>query len=168
MLDRQQLSTGTHFIGNQTSYCNRSVWFAVTDADQLLLQTIDHLLEAGDYSSFSELCKQALRAWLLPDDPQADSTLIVLQQQIVALQLQVNQLSQQLSQAPAPAPAEPIVVLEAQVTALMERVAHLEQCAAEGDPLELPQDCTKIAVPGMPVREADPLLNRLVALLEDF
>jgi|GEM_PF-2193356 Arc/MetJ-type ribon-helix-helix transcriptional regulator len=166
--DRQPLLTGAHPLGNQASYCNRSVWFSASDADQLLLQTIDHLLEAGDYSSFSELCKQSLRAWLLPDEPQSDSTLVLLQQQMVALQLQVNQLTQQLALSPAPVSPEPIAALEAQVIALMERVADLEQCAAQANFSERSQEPAQTLTPVMPVREADPLLDRLVTLLEDF
>ncbi|WP_088890110.1 ribbon-helix-helix domain-containing protein [Leptolyngbya ohadii] len=175
-------------IEHRASYCNRSVWFTATDADQLLLQTIDDLLEAGDYSSFSDLCKQALRAWLLPDEPQTDPSLMMLQQQMMALQLQVNQLSQQLAQTAQTAPSVPsgsaelrpalITTLEAQVSALLERVAHLEARTVQ---TESPKSAQEFVLPNRAIpplsvdsisvtsiREADPLLDRLVALVEDF
>lgn len=169
-----------------SSYASRSVWFAATDADQLLLQTIDHLLDAGDYSSFSDLCKQALRSWLLPEEPQPDPTLALLQQQVVALQLQVNQLSQELSQ---PASTAPTIALEQQMAALITRVARLEQ-----DRMQEPESSQSVNQSVNPLTgqltgqsaesrsvaerlssplsatppESDPLLDRLVALLEDF
>lgn len=183
MFDAQPLPIGRNH-SRPSAYASRSVWFAATDADQLLLQTIDHLLEAGDYSSFSDLCKQALRSWLLPDEPQPDPTLALLQQQVVALQLQVSQLSQQLAQAPPnPPPTNPPIALEEQIAALIERVTRLEQdrvfaagaIQAAAQPISegrsarlISENLSSPSSSAMPPQESDPLLDRLVALLEDF
>lgn len=139
---------------------NRTVKFASTEADQVLLAAIEAALSSQTYASFSELCKQALRQLLL--DPPATDALSSLQQQLLAVQLQVAKLEgfAEVWQAC------PIGRIEQQLGQLSDRLAQLESQKEDSAPehLDSPEDLDLPA----PIAEPDPLLSRLAPLLEDF
>ncbi|MFM7529560.1 MAG: hypothetical protein ACKO63_13925 [Nodosilinea sp.] len=128
-----------------------SVKFAATPADQALLQSVQQAMTERSLP-FDELCKLALKQ-LLASDPATLPLLALLEQQIMALQLQVMQLEQRSTESAA----ADVAGLRRQIQDLSERVAQLEQQAVSktlGSEAEAP--------------EVDPLLSRLAPLLEDF
>ena len=135
---------------------SRMVRFTSTDADQRLLSAIDRALETQVNGTFSDLCKQALQHYLfsieppVSIEPPANPGWILLQQQMIALQLQLTALTQQRSTP------EPTAAIEKQIQILNDRLAQVEQ------QLENPLSTNATRV------EADPLLSRLAPLLEDF
>jgi TolA-binding protein len=135
---------------------SRTVKFAQTEADQVLLEAIEKALQSQSYSSFSDLCKQALRQLLLPAESAPGAAVMNLQQQLNALQIQVAKLegAAHLWQSC------PIGRLEQHLTEVTHRVEQLEAGAvssssAQPDPVAAPE-------------AIDPLLSRLAPLLEDF
>jgi hypothetical protein len=131
------------------------VKFAQTEADQDLLQAVEHTLEGQTYKSFSDLCKQALRLMVLPTEPAIPlSMLAVLEQQVMTLQLQVMQLEQRSADAQNQNYGE----LQQQLQQLTERVSLLEQKRETS--VEESEASSEL--------DADPLLSRLAPLLEDF
>lgn len=70
-----------------TKKTSRSISFTPAEADQALLEAIDHELAEQRYSSFSELCKEALRQLLLASQSeQPPLQLAELQQQLTRLE----------------------------------------------------------------------------------
>lgn len=130
---------------------NRMVRFTATDNDQRLLSAIDRALESQVNSTFSDLCKQALQHYLFPSEPQTNPGWILLQQQMIALQLQLTALTQQQRSIP-----EPTTALEQQIQALNDRLAQIEH------------QLENSASTSTARTNADPLLSRLAPLLEDF
>ncbi|MEM8602718.1 MAG: hypothetical protein AAGF24_02635 [Cyanobacteria bacterium P01_H01_bin.121] len=135
---------------------NRTVTF--TQTDQALVTAIDELLaaEAPRYSSFSELAKQALRQFLLTSEPQQALTLFVqLQKQVVALELKLASLeTEQLN-----AVQQRLTGLEGNLQDVQEQLLNLPATTAETNHNHTEPEATP---------PADPLLNRLSNLLEDF
>jgi CII-binding regulator of phage lambda lysogenization HflD len=127
---------------------NYSVKFAATEADQSLLQSVQQALEDRALD-FSDLCKQALKLMLGTEIPVSTtiSTLAILEQQIMTLQLQIMRLEER-SNSSQDIPED----LKQQLQAITERLTWLEQQAVSGG--EVP--------------EVDPVLSRLAPLLEDF
>ncbi|NJO41408.1 MAG: hypothetical protein HC769_13665 [Cyanobacteria bacterium CRU_2_1] len=149
----------------------RSSWvvrFAPTEADQILRQAIDKALQDKSYESFSDLCKQALRQLFFPSEaPQLNvefasalhhAELTALQQQIVALQIQIAKLegSAGVQQACY------VGRLEQRIGDLGDRLDRLESKLDSHPPTALPEPAPP------PVEAIDPLLSRLAPLLEDF
>lgn len=134
---------------------SRVVRFAQTEADLELLRAIDSALESQSYSSFSDLCKQALHDFLLSPKPTSDAG-ATLHQQLIALQLQVARLEG----AAQAWQSCPIGRLEQQLTQLGDRLEQLE--------LKAESQTVSASEPESPATEPDPLLMRLGPLLEDF
>lgn len=124
------------------------VKFAATAADQSLLQSVQQALEDRALD-FSDLCKQALKLMLGTEVPV--STLAILEQQIMTLQLQIMQLEERSKSMQTNASGVP-EDLKQQLQDITERLTRLEQQAVSGG--EAP--------------EVDPVLSRLAPLLEDF
>lgn len=112
--------------------------FAQTEADQLLLQAIEEALENQFYGNFSDLCKQAIRHFLLPDRTDLVISPLVMQEQIIELQQRVATLER-----------------------MGDRLTSLEDNSA------LSTDLSSTEIPESSL-EVDPLLSRLAELLEDF
>lgn len=123
-----------------------SVNFAATSADQSLLAAVEQALAERDLS-FSDLCKLALQQLLTPEP--TVPMLALLEQQIMALQLQMMQLEQRS----AASSMETAESLRQQLQDLTERVAQLER---QAEPAAAPEP------------EIDPLLARMAPLLEEF
>jgi metal-responsive CopG/Arc/MetJ family transcriptional regulator len=147
------------------------VRFTASEADQTLLQAVEQAMKGGEYESFSSLCKQALRKFLLErqdvspptPDPELRSQMATLQRQIARLEgaigmqrtMSLRALEQQVSQI-----EQQVVQQMAQV---VDRLDTLES-RINLQPVEL---ASPDASPPPPP-EPDPLLDRLAPLLEDF
>lgn len=163
---------------------SRVVRFAQAEADQTLWQTIEKELNEQSQSSFSDLCKQALHQYLAdppaaaPTAPSAEiSTLqrqvIALQKQIKALQLQVSKLEGAIGMQQTLA----LGTLEQQIMQLEQRITQqshqftdrLSQIESQTISQTASQTDGTSSAAAEPVEiEMDPLLTRLVPLLEDF
>lgn len=126
----------------------KSVSFDDSDGDRALLDAIAQALTgqlATQQQSFSDLCKQALRQYLLSREPTQSVVLFMeLQQQIAQLQVRVATLEEASSAftSPEPAPSVP---------------------EAHGLSEPMPPPATdETETPN------DPMLNRLGPLLDDF
>ncbi len=144
--DSNQLTSGKPTGKAKSAPANsHSVKFVTTPEDQSLLQAVQQAMTDRSLS-FSDLCKLALQQ-MLTANPAHLPLLALLEQQIMALQLQVMQLEQRPTHGLADAE------LRQQLQDLSQRVAQLEQqtgAAAEPQP------------------EVDPLLARMAPLLEEF
>ncbi|MBE9070189.1 hypothetical protein IQ260_26460 [Leptolyngbya cf. ectocarpi LEGE 11479] len=126
----------------------KSVSFDDSDGDRALLDAIAQALtsqSATELQSFSDLCKQALRQYLLSREPTPSVMLFMeLQQQIAQLQVRVATL-EEASAALNPSQTSPSVP---QTHGRSEQI--LPQAADETE------------------ESNDPVLNRLGPLLDDF
>lgn len=74
---------------------NKTVTFTAKIEEQNLLETVELELSKGKYDSFSVLCKQALKAFLLtPESPTTANR--QLEQQLTQLQSQLTEIKQAL------------------------------------------------------------------------
>ncbi|WP_416666623.1 hypothetical protein [Egbenema bharatensis] len=144
--------------------------FTASEADQMLLKAVEQAMKGGEYESFSALCKQALRKFLLdqdasppPSDPELQNQMATLQRQMArlegAIEMQRSMSLRQLEQK--------MVQLEQQV------VQQVAQVADRLDNLESrinlqPVELSSAEASPPPTPEPDPLLDRLAPLLEDF
>lgn len=157
------------------------VRFTHSEADQVLLQAVSTALKDGTYDSFSALCKQALRSFLLPEhssssaltvasaSPQFASaeSLTALKQQMTTLQLQMARLEGAIAMQKSMS----LKALEQQMLQMEQQV--VQQVAQLADRLDQLESQTSADSPDLldPEPEpppVDPLLDRLVPLLEDF
>ena len=176
-------------VSDRKDKANRTVKFAPTEADQLLLEAIDQKLIEQSIG-FSDLCKQALQQFLQSSDPEAPSS--GLQQQILDLQLQVariegkeearqryalRRLEQQVRELnDRLASLERKEYLEQQVRHLTDRLMRLEtpengtENRAETGAIAASSPDSEAADDEAfePEAAIDPLLDRLAPLLEDF
>lgn len=167
---------------------SRVVRFAQAEADQALWQAIEKTLSEHPQSNFSELCKQALSQYLVsqsaasaaPIAPVADTAalqrqVVTLQKQIRSLQLQVAKLEGAIGMQQTLALSnleQQLLQLEQRMTQqtnqFIDRFSQLEtQLESTHTPGSLEDNSSSPAVTAAPV-ELDPLLSRLVPLLEDF
>lgn len=137
---------------------SRVVRFSPEEADQVLLASIAKALEKQPHRSFSDLCKQALRQFLLPTEETPTASLMAMQQQILELQLQLARLQGEAT-------------VKQQLGQLCDRLDSLEgKLRLEESPLteSLSINQAEIAPSAAIEAELDPILRRLVPLLEDF
>ncbi|HEY9658231.1 MAG TPA: hypothetical protein V6C65_07250 [Allocoleopsis sp.] len=177
---------------------HHAVEFTQTQADRMLLEAIETALTSGTYGSFSELCKQALQQLLLSTqgsvaEGQSSLQVIALQQQVMDLQRQVGKLEGVMSMQRLMSLQQLEQKLEQQMMQLDQRIAHhttdlnqrIDRLESIGDTTRmtggmatLPQSYTDLSsnlsadlsseLPFPEPDPIDPLLNRLVPLLEDF
>lgn len=156
---------------------SRLVKFAQTEADQVLLEAVEAALAERQYGSFSDLCRQALRQFLLsqpqrviPEATELQQT--DLQQQVLTLQQQVAHLEKSLAGVQQVLAfhrlEQQISQLNQQMTQQMDqlrdRLVNLEfKVKEQSAEVELP-----LQVEPIEPLPPDPLLSRLVPLLEDF
>jgi Arc/MetJ-type ribon-helix-helix transcriptional regulator len=138
-----------------------------TGNDQALLGTIEELLETDQYSSFSDLCKQALRSFLLEAEPsQALLLFVQLQRQVTALELRLSTLEHQALEQQDHPPWEnrlqQLDTLDAAVQSLNQRVDSLSDNGENGSIPQIPEPEPE------PEPEVDPLISHLSGLLEEF
>ncbi|MEM7065608.1 MAG: hypothetical protein AAF572_20885 [Cyanobacteria bacterium P01_B01_bin.77] len=127
----------------------KSVSFDDSDGDRALLDAIAQALTdqvATQQQSFSDLCKQALRQYLLSQEPTPSVMLFMeLQQQIAQLQVRVATLE------------EASIVLAPPASSPSVSQTH------DGPSAQMPLQMTdEVEEPN------DPVLNRLGPLLDDF
>jgi Arc/MetJ-type ribon-helix-helix transcriptional regulator len=150
------------------------VKFAPTDSDQALKQAIERAIDAGEYSNFSELCKRALRQLLSTQAAPTPADVTLLQNQVSTLQKQLRSMQIQLAHLEGALGMQQrlsLGTLEQQFTQLEERLT--QQTAQLSDRLyqietHLPSRTAPTEPEEAPAHEFDPLLTRLVPLLEDF
>lgn len=136
--------TDTYAASGREKRVTKSITFSASPADQRFLAALETLVATGCYESFSDLCKQALRAMLfLVEGKGAAVATASLEQEVRDLQLKVAALEGQLFSLQAGAAGQRAIALE----------------PANG--LSAPQ-------PASARSPADPLLQRLGPLLEDF
>jgi len=105
----------------------KPVTFIYSPEEQVLLKAIDNELKSKKFSTFSELCKHALRQLLLP------ATHDQIEQRITGLETQLTELTERL------------VLIEAKLNDDSEESTEIKEEIV-----------------------ADPVLDRLRPLLEDF
>ena len=167
-----------------------TVEFVQDDADQTLLAAIETELATGEYSNFSDLCKDALQQFLLEPEfdevseadagAEIDPALLQFHQQLADIATTVNQslaeMRQQLNQV-----EQTLVTRETtQVDQFSEQLVRLEQQIERLTPTmamsnaSLAEELALITEDSASAAEADrssiadPLLLRLRALLEEF
>ncbi len=74
---------------------NKTVTFSAKLEEQNLLETVEQELSKGKYDSFSILCKQALKAFLLNSESPTNNN-FQLEQQLTQLQSQLTEIKQAL------------------------------------------------------------------------
>lgn len=153
---------------------SRVVRFTQTETDQVLGQAIEQALDAGNYANFSELCKQALQQLLLApaSPPVALSDLTKLQKQVTALQQRMRSLQVQLARLEGAMGMQQTLslgTLEQRFAQLEERLMQkTAQLSDRVSQMELHGVASPASEPDLPPADLDPLLSRLVPLLEDF
>jgi hypothetical protein len=147
------------------------VTFKRTKGDRALLTAVEQLLVDRPDLTFSDLCKQALQRWLVATETSAAVLMLTeLQQQVTVLNEQLTTIEQQVLQDETGA----IARLDAQVAALTERLAQLEEA-----PPAIVHEAVTVTTDQSPDQSSnesdesepkpdDPLLNRLGGLLEEF
>lgn len=157
---------------------SRVVKFAQAEADQSLWQAVEQTLSEQSQGSFSELCKQALQQYLAAQSvssaaPAAEIS--ALQRQVVALQKQIRALQLQIAKLEGAIGMQQTLslgALEQQLLQLEQRIAQqTHQFTDRLSQLESQMDgVSPTPVTSEPIErvEMDPLLSRLVPLLEDF
>jgi hypothetical protein len=139
------------------SELNSTVAFSRSKADIALLKAVKKQLSENPEQSFSDLCKDALRYFLVATENPATLTLILdLQQQITELQVHLE------------------AVQETVADHREQLLQHQDQGIADlGDRLErverhlFPEQFERPESPP-PAREPDPLIERMTKLIEDF
>ncbi len=160
----------------------QSVVFTKTKSDQELLEAIEQELEAAAFSSFDELCKEALYQFLWEEESQSiQPQLDQLEESIAAknaaafkqLGQQIRQIIPTIEEVTHPL-SEQIEQLQAQVEALQQQLACEPEDFTIVPPVERPEESTiesiEIVQPVVKTIELehDPFFDRLSALLEDF
>jgi hypothetical protein len=144
-------------MSTANSDLSHTVAFGRSKADLALLKAIKkHLGEHSD-STFNELCKEALRHFLMATEPPAALTLLLdLQQQLTELRLQMEAVEETVAN-------HQVQMRQQQDQSVADLAARLEQVERHLYPerfIEIQET--------PPVREPDPLLKRMAELLEDF
>ncbi|NET33801.1 MAG: hypothetical protein F6K19_17560 [Cyanothece sp. SIO1E1] len=141
---------------------NKAVTFTAELSDQTLLKAVAAELDKGHYSSFSELCKHALRQLLLTREPTQSLMLFMeLERQVMELKVKLSHLER----AAAWGQSAQVDHINGQMLELTRRLEYLENQAASGSQAAPEAALPVVETPSHPV---DPLLNRLGPLLEDF
>jgi nucleotidyltransferase/DNA polymerase involved in DNA repair len=164
----------------------QSVTFSEDAADITLLEAIEKELSVARYQTFSNLCKQALWQFLsvtesAPTAPTANlsPTSNSLQQQLAQLQTQLEELENKILTEEQ----NQFTRVEARLNRLAQQIAQIQanldlQALQAEASFPLPETL-KLKPPQQPIQpiqpqeksteeSADPLLNRLSSLLDDF
>ena len=137
----------------------KTVTFTQSAADRGLLKAVELLLAGGEYASFGELCKQALREFVsTPESNESAPDLLQFAQQLMELQRQFFDFKETVAEREVRSAEQ----VGSQIADLRDQLQQLESKLNQSP---IPESEKTIAVP---VAEADPLLDRLGALLEDF
>lgn len=136
---------------------SQTVTFSKSKPDLALLKAIQQRLADGSESTFSDLCKEALRHFLLATETSASVIMLMdLQQQVTELQVKLDHAEQALTTNQANGQRQ----IDDRFVALTKRLEQLEQ--------EVNPDRISEAPPAKVELKPDPLLSRLGPLLEEF
>lgn len=142
---------------------HRTVTF--TAAEQTLLAAVDALIQEQHYSSFSDLCKQALQQFVAQAEPnQAVILFVQLQRQITQLELRLATLEQDQPKAFE----KRLIQFDADLQTLNDRVDTWQTTLKSPDTLDSMTEHTDAIIEAEPEPEPDPLLSHLSGLLDDF
>jgi len=137
----------------------KTVTFTQSAADRGLLKAVEIFLAEGEYASFGELCKHALREFVsAPESNESAPDLLQFAQQLMELQRQFFDFKETITEREV----RRFEQVESQITDLRDQLQQLETKLNQSTISESEETIT------VPVAEADPLLDRLGALLEDF
>ena len=144
----------------------KTVTFTQSDADQVLLKAVEVALAQEQYGSFGELCKQALKQFLGARKSKASApNLLKFAQQLIELQRQFFDFKE----ASSVQAAKRFEGLELQIADLQLQLQQLEAKLEQMPTCSEPEpDCSTTVPIAESTAQADPLLNRLGSLLEDF
>jgi hypothetical protein len=142
------------------------VTFTESSSDQALLGAIERSLANQSYGSFSDLCKQALRQFLLSVEVSPTLSLFLeLQRQMVDLRVSVATLEHRVTKQrlgdDRPYENRRMEDLANQIGQLTRQLQEMEQSPGFDAP-DLEPD------PVAPQPALDPLLSRLAPILDDF
>ena len=105
--------TDTYAASGREKRVTKSITFSASPADQRFLAALETLVATGCYESFSDLCKQALRAMLLLVEGKGAAVATAsLEQEVRDLQLKVAALEGQLFSLQAGAADQRAIALE--------------------------------------------------------
>lgn len=103
----------------------KPVIFTISSEEQALLKAIDHALKSKQFSTFSELCKHALRQLLLS----APASPLSVEQRMTQLETQLTELTARLAVVEAkfdePSVQEEIIVEEVPPDPVLDRLRPL-------------------------------------------
>lgn len=149
----------------------KTVTFDSSAHDLALLDAIDCELVGKQYRSFGDLCKAALHQFLLSREPTQSVILFMeLERKIASLQSRSDRMEEMV----ASSMMARLEALEAQMDSVNQLVdqpvnqpvdQHITQLTAEGVTLVSDEQSLD---PTLKSPAADPLLERLAPLLEDF
>jgi hypothetical protein len=180
--------TGKENSKESSKYKSRVVKFAQTEADQTLWQALELALSQQPQSSFSDLCKRALHQYLVVQsqetgsDPSASipsvsgTEVSALQRQVLTLQKQIRALQLQITKLEGAIGMQrslSLSSLEQQLVQLEQQMMHqTHQMSDRIRQLESQNHSQQNGESSAPEPEEpialDPVLTRLVPLLEDF
>lgn len=143
-------------MSSTTSELSHTVAFGRSKADLALLKAIKKHLSDHPDSSFNELCKDALRHFLMATEQPAALTLLLdLQQQLTELQIQIEAVEDKV----AAHHSQLLAHSERSVMDLGQRLEKVEE--------HLYPERRKPAEPVVE-KEPDPLIARMSKLIEEF
>ncbi|MGB7084241.1 MAG: hypothetical protein WBD47_01715 [Phormidesmis sp.] len=143
----------------------KSVTFDGSDRAQSLLSAVEAELQKNEYGSFSELCKAALYQFLASREPSQSVFLFMdLARQVIALQERLARIEEKEELSIV----ERLSALESQIAQLDKAQSDEREQPSEKQTAETVENNKLAAEPSLPSLESDPLLARLVPLLEDF
>lgn len=149
---------------------NKSVTFDQEVADQCLLDVVETELSKQAHKNFSELCKQALWQFLcVPESLKPNPRKEVIEQQVTEVQRQLAEFEKRLFNKES----SRLEVIERQLHLLTQQISQLSVIVNQRQYLEPHQQPLQLeseaqALTPDTTQDADPLLNRLSPLLEDF
>lgn len=145
---------------------NKSIAFDQQElSDQALLTAIETELARYPYKSFSDVCKEALKATFIPEFAQPGSRSKGLEQKLTELQSQLTHLEQRFSTREREAGR--VDVLERQVQHLTFQLAQLGVNPPPVLPAE-PAGQAPSEAADFVEEEIDPILSHLSAIADDF
>ncbi|NEO30916.1 MAG: plasmid segregation centromere-binding protein ParR [Symploca sp. SIO3C6] len=158
------------FFGLNKNKNKKSVIFDQEVADQCLLEVVETELSKQAHKSFSELCKEALWQFLcVPEALKPNPRKEAIEQQATEVQRQLAELERRLFNKES----SRLEAIERQLHLLTQQISQLSVIVNQQQYLEPHQQPPQLEselqtlIPDT-TQDADPLLNRLSPLLEDF
>ncbi|NEP00154.1 MAG: plasmid segregation centromere-binding protein ParR [Symploca sp. SIO2E9] len=149
---------------------NKSVTFDQEVADQCLLEVVETELSKQQHRNFSALCKEALWQFLcVPESLKPNPRKEAMEQQATEVQRQLAEFERRLFNKES----SRLEAIERQMHLLTQQISQLSAIVNQQQYLEPHQQPPQLEPEAQTLTpnatpDADPLLNRLSPLLEDF